>query len=145
MTVSAVLKDKGGAIVSVSPGQTIGEAAKLLAEKRIGAVLALGEGGALEGILSERDIVRALAEEGPGVLDKPVRHIMTRHVKRCAASDTMERVMALMTEGRFRHMPVMDGDALIGVISIGDVVRRRLGEMEREAKDMRDYVRAGAA
>ena len=144
MTVSAILKEKGGDVIAIGSGETISAAAAMLAERRIGAVLVREGEGPIDGILSERDIVRALAEEGPAVLDKPVRHIMTRNVKRCAPGDTVEHVMGLMTEGRFRHLPVCDGDALVGFISIGDVVRRRIGEVEKESREMRDYVRLAA-
>ena len=143
MTVKAILAGKGDEVISVGPDDSVGSVAKLLADRRIGAVLAM-DGGKIAGIVSERDIVRSLAAEGPDVLGKPARHIMTRNVKRCAPGDTVEHVMEMMTEGRFRHLPVCEGNDLVGFISIGDVVRRRIGEVEREAESVREYV-AGVA
>ena len=146
MTVKAILRDKGDDIIAAAPGDTICDVAKVLGEKRIGALLVLDRergGDPIAGIVSERDIVRAIAQEGAGVLDKPVTHIMTRHVKRCSPADTVERVMEMMTEGRFRHLPVVEDGRLCGFISIGDVVRRRIGEVEAEARDVREYVRMG--
>ena len=142
MTVSAILKEKGDEIFSLSPGQSLSEAAEMLAEKRVGALLVL-DGGRMAGILSERDIVRALAAKGASVLESPVADTMTRKVRHCEPSDTVSRVMEIMTEGRFRHLPVMEGGDLVGFISIGDVVKRRIGEVQQEAESIREYVAAG--
>ena len=144
MTVAAILRDKGGEVITVEPDRTVADAARLLGERRIGAVLVRrGEGG-IEGILSERDIVRAAGAEGASVFERPASDLMTRDVVRCTSRDTVERVMRVMTDGRFRHLPVVDDGRLVGVVSIGDVVRRRIEEVEREARDIRDYVAAGA-
>ena len=146
MTVSAILREKAGDVFTVTAGDTIAEVAATLAAKRIGAVLVKADDGKpYAGIVSERDIVRGIAGEGAGVLDKPVTHLMTRSVKACAPGDTIATVMAAMTDGRFRHMPVIEKGELIGFISIGDVVRRRIGEVEHEADAIREYVNAGAA
>ena len=144
MTVAAILREKGGEIIDVAPDETVADAARLLGEKRIGAVL-VRRGGEIAGILSERDIVRAAGAEGAEVFERPVSALMTRDVVRCSPSDTVERVMRVMTEGRFRHLPVVDGGRLVGVVSIGDVVRRRIEDAEREAESMREYVTAGVA
>ena len=146
MTVSAILREKGNDVVSVEAGTSIADVTALLREKRIGAVIVAGSapGGApFAGILSERDIVRGIAEEGAATLDKPARHLMTSKVQSCAPGDTIATVMGKMTDGRFRHMPVVENGALVGFISIGDVVRHRIEEVEREAEEIRGYVTAG--
>ena len=146
MTVSAILREKGSDVVAVSSGETVAEVAAMLAKKKIGAVLVRADDGKpFAGIISERDIVRGIAAEGPEVLDKPVTHLMTRSVKTCAPGDTIAQVMEAMTNGRFRHMPVCENGSLVGFVSIGDVVRRRIGEVEHEAEAIREYVTAGAA
>jgi len=144
MNVAAILKGKSGAIATVRSDTSVAEAAKLLASRRIGAVLVDGGKGAggLAGILSERDIVRGLAERGAGVLDRPVGDLMTRDVVVTTSSHTIDRVMGLMTERRIRHLPVVDNGALVGVISIGDVVKHRIAEIEREAEALRTYITA---
>jgi CBS domain-containing protein len=108
---------------------------------RIGAVVMLGADHRIIGILSERDIVRALAEHGPTVLNEPVSKVMTRDVKTCSENDTIDGLMARMTTGKFRHMPVVEQGKLIGIVSIGDVVKNRVEEIEHEAEALRDYVR----
>jgi CBS domain-containing protein len=113
----------------------------LLAEQRIGAVVILGADHRIVGILSERDIVRVLAEHGPTVLNEPVGQVMTRDVKTCSENDTIESLMGRMTTGKFRHMPVVEQGNLIGIVSIGDVVKNRVEEIEHEAEVLRDYVR----
>ena len=112
----------------------------LLAERRIGAVLILGADRRIIGILSERDIVRALAERGTAALDEPVSRTMTREVETCTESETVATIMERMTGGKFRHMPVVEQGRVIGLVSIGDIVKHRLGEMERESAAMRDYI-----
>ena len=116
-------------------------AVKLLAERRIGAVVILGADRRIVGILSERDIVRALAERGPAALHEPVGQVMTRDVKTCSEDDTIESLMGHMTTGRFRHMPVVEQGKLVGIVSIGDVVKNCVEEIEREAAALRDYIR----
>ena len=143
MTVNAILKDKGREVHSLAPTDRVRDAVATLSEKRIGALLVMHEQDRIAGILSERDIVRELAKRGSDVLDESVAAIMTSKVRSCSPSDTIARVMEMMTEGRFRHLPVLEDGTLVGFISIGDVVRRRIGEVEQEAADIRDYVAAG--
>ena len=140
MTVSIILAGKGREVVTLEPSASLGEAVSLLAEKRIGAALILGADRRIAGIISERDIVRALAERGAAVLDEPVSGTMTRKVETCNESETVSNIMERMTAGKFRHMPVVDQGRLVGVVSIGDIVKHRLHEMERESVAMRDYI-----
>ncbi len=140
MTVSVILANKGREVVSIEPNASLAEAVRLLAEKRIGAAVILGADRRLAGIISERDIVRVLAERGAAVLDEPVSQTMTRKVESCNESDTVSQIMQRMTEGKFRHMPVVDQGQVVGVVSIGDIVKYRLHEMERESTAMRDYI-----
>ncbi len=143
MTVSTILAGKGGEVISIEPGASLAAAAKLLAERRIGAALILGADHRIVGIISERDIVRVLAERGAAVLAEPVSQTMTREVETCTPSEMVSTVMEHMTAGKFRHMPVVEQGRVIGLVSIGDIVKHRLGEMEREQAAMRDYIRAG--
>ena len=139
MTVRAVLDTKGHNVLSVEADVKLSAAIKLLAERKIGAVLVMSHGH-LEGILSERDIVRVLAEQGAAVLVQPLAQVMTRKVVTCSPSDTVGVLMERMTTGKFRHVPVIDQDQVVGVVSIGDVVKHRLHEMERESAALRDYI-----
>ena len=141
MNVKAILAAKGGDILSIEPTADLAAAAKLLSTHRIGAVIIRGAGGRLAGILSERDIVRALAEHGAAALDLPVGQVMTRNVATCGEEDIVASIMERMTAGKFRHMPVVENDKLIGLISIGDVVKQRVEEVERESEAIRDYIR----
>jgi CBS domain-containing protein len=141
VNVKSILAAKGGDIISIEPTADLASAAKLLSAHRIGAVIIRGAGGRLSGILSERDIVRALAEHGADALTLPVGQVMTRNVATCVPDDTVASIMERMTEGKFRHMPVVDKDKLVGLISIGDVVKQRVEEVERESEAMRDYIR----
>jgi CBS domain-containing protein len=140
MTVSIILAGKGREVVSIDPSVPLASAVALLAEKRIGAVLILGAGHRVAGILSERDIVRALAERGAAALEEPVSRTMTRKVSACARGETVSSIMERMTDGKFRHMPVVEQGELVGIVSIGDVVKHRLREMERDSVAMRDYI-----
>ena len=140
MTIGMILADKGREIVSIEPAATLKSAATLLAERRIGAVLILGADRRIIGILSERDIVRAIGERGPAALDEPVSQTMTRKVSTCTEGETLVSIMERMTEGKFRHVPVVDQGRLVGIVSIGDVVKHRLREMERDSAAMRDYI-----
>ena len=140
MTVSIILAAKGREVVSVEPNATLSAAVALLAAKRIGAVLVLGVDHRIVGILSERDIVRALAERGAGALDEPVSRVMTRKVSTCTEGETIASIMERMTEGKFRHVPVVEQGKLVGMVSIGDVVKHRVAEMERDSAAMRDYI-----
>jgi CBS domain-containing protein len=140
MTVRAILDSKGHQIQSVGPDAKLSVAIKTLGERRIGAVLVMSE-ARLEGILSERDIVRALGERGAAVLDEPVNAVMTRKVVSCRQSDTVSAIMEMMTLGKFRHLPVIEDDRVVGLISIGDVVKWRVGEYEREQEALREYIK----
>jgi CBS domain-containing protein len=140
MTVSIILAAKGREVVSVEPNATLTSVVALLAERRIGAVLVLGVDRRIVGIVSERDIVRALGERGPAALDDPVSRIMTRRVSTCTEGETISSIMERMTEGKFRHVPVVDQGRVVGIISIGDVVKHRLHEMECDSAAMRDYI-----
>ncbi|MBG1231858.1 CBS domain-containing protein [Aestuariivirga litoralis] len=144
MSVAHILKQKGRDVITAAPSDAVKAVAKTLAEKRIGAIVILGAAGAIEGIVSERDIVRAVADEGAAALAKPVSAIMTRGVKSCAEHDNESALMALMTQHRIRHLPVVTNGKLTGMISIGDVVKFRIEEIERDAADMKAYI-AGAA
>ena len=141
MTVRAILEEKGRAVATLKPPQAVSEAVDLLAAKKIGAVVVVGDDGILAGILSERDIVRVMASKGADVLGTPIAEIMTSKVITCREDQTIPRVMGLMTEGRFRHLPVVDeAGKLSGIISIGDVVRRRIEDAEREADEVKAYL-----
>lgn len=140
MTVSIILAAKGRDVVSVEPNTKLSSAVALLAEKRIGALVVLGVDRRIVGILSERDIVRALAEHGTHTLDAAVSQVMTRKVSTCTESETIPSIMERMTAGKFRHVPVVDQGRLAGIISIGDVVKHRLQQMERDSEAMRDYI-----
>jgi CBS domain-containing protein len=140
MTVAAVLAAKGRDVVSIEPSASLAAAARLLAEKRIGAVLILGADRRIVGILSERDIVRAIGERGADVLDEPVSVAMTRKVSICNETELVSSIMERMSAGKFRHMPVVDQGQPVGMISIGDVVKHRLQAMERDSVAMRDYI-----
>lgn len=143
MNVATILKDKGRMIVSVKPETTLLEAAQTLAAHRIGAAVVMGRSGKLEGIVSERDIVRAIAGSGAQSLDKPLSELMTRDVRTCRESDTVDHVMQVMTHGRFRHLPVSVDGELKGLVSIGDVVKLKIAETELEVASMREYIKAG--
>jgi CBS domain-containing protein len=146
MNVKTILAAKkrnlGGDLIDIEPAADLAAAAKLLAAHRIGAVLIRGAGGRLAGILSERDIVRALAEHGAGALALPVAQVMTREVETCGEDDSVAAIMERMTAGKFRHLPVTSDGKLVGLISIGDVVKERVGEIEQETEAMRDYIRS---
>jgi len=140
MNVAAILKQKGRAVTTASPSMTLLDLAGKLASKRIGAIVVVGARGEVSGILSERDIVRSLSELGPECLKKPVSESMTRQVVTCQETDTLDELMAMMTARRFRHLPVVTDGALVGIISIGDVVKHHVAEVEMEATAMRDYI-----
>lgn len=143
MNVASILKGKGADIITAKAGDDISGIASLLAENRIGAVLVLDEGRQVLGVISERDIVRGLAESGDACLKSDVSSLMTKDVITCSPADTVDQVMSLMTEKRIRHLPVMDGSDLVGFISIGDIVKMRINEVEQEAAAMRDYIATG--
>jgi CBS domain-containing protein len=140
MTVSTILGEKGREVVTIEPSASLAAAAMLLAEKRIGTVLILGADRRLVGIISERDIVQALAARGAAALDEQVSQTMTRRVETCNESETIGSIMERMTKGKFRHVPVVEQGRLVGIVSIGDVVKHRLQDMERESAAMHDYI-----
>lgn len=140
MTVSVLLAVKGREVVSVEPTASLASAVSLLARERIGALVVLGVDRRLVGIISERDIVRSLAERGPAALEEPVSRTMTRRVATCTENEAVGSIMERMTEGKFRHLPVVEQGKLVGIVSIGDVVKHRLQEMERDSAAMRDYI-----
>ncbi|HJU32201.1 MAG TPA: CBS domain-containing protein [Hyphomicrobiaceae bacterium] len=140
MNVSAILRQKGRAVTTAHPETTLIEIANKLAAKRIGSIVIVGAGGEVEGIVSERDVIRALATGGADCLVQPVSRTMTRQVITCQESDTLEELMAMMTARRFRHLPVVADGALVGIVSIGDVVKHHIAEVEMEATAMRDYI-----
>jgi len=140
MYVRDILSIKGRNVLTIEPAATLAAAAKLLAENRIGALVVTGAGGRIAGILSERDIVQALAARGAGALDAPVSEFMTRKVATCSSADTISSIMERMTEGKFRHVPVVEQGQRAGIISIGDVVKHRLMEMEQEQAALRNYI-----
>ena len=142
MSVGRLLDGKGHAVITARADQTLREASRLLAEYRIGAVVIGGEAGSVAGILSERDIVRALAQHGADALNHPVSQHMTRKVVTCTVAMALQEVMEIMTAGKFRHLPVLKDGRLDGMISIGDVVKYRLAQLENESRSLRDYIAA---
>ncbi len=140
MTVRRILAGKGRDVVTVSPDRTLSEAVRLLCDRRLGALVVTDPGGAVIGIISERDIVRSIALRGAGALTEPVSQSMTENVVTTSESATVPTVMTEMTTGRFRHMPVIEDGKLAGIISIGDVVKHRVAEMEDEQQALREYI-----
>lgn len=140
MTVKAILTRKGNAVVTVAPTLSLSDFVKALTEHRIGAAVVVSDDGRVVGMLSERDVVRALAERGAAALDRPVEDVMTREVKTCREEDTLRELAERMTAGRFRHLPVVEKGRLVGLVSIGDVVKQRLEELEAESSALRDYI-----
>jgi CBS domain-containing protein len=140
MPVRHILSDKGRFVITAGPGDTVESVARKLSENRIGAIVVLDAGSRIVGIISERDIVRIIAVEGVSALTKHVSAVMTKSVKTCSEADGEKELMTLMTRNRIRHLPVVNGDQLVGMISIGDVVKFRIDTIEREAEDMKNYI-----
>jgi CBS domain-containing protein len=140
MTVLSILSEKGREVATIAPERSMAEAASLLSERRIGAVIVTGPAHDVAGILSERDIVHAIARQGATALTEPVSRFMTSRVQTCREDTTINAVMELMTAGKFRHMPVVDDGRLCGIVSIGDIVKRRVAEIEAEHRALRDYI-----
>ena len=140
MTVREILSRKGSDVVTADPNATLSDAVQLLAARRIGAVVITGADRRIVGILSERDIVRTLAEKGATALQSPISEVMTRKVITCGAGETVPEIMERMTVGKFRHVPVVEQGRLAGIVSIGDVVKWRVHEMEDESAALRDYI-----
>lgn len=143
MQVQQILQAKGSDVATVEPEMSVNEVLQVLAANGVGALVVSSDGVTIAGIVSERDIVRGLARSGTAFLERPVGEIMTIAVTTCGQSDTVEELMAIMTTGRFRHLPVVEGGNLMGIVSIGDLVKVRLRELEDEAKNMLDYIRGG--
>lgn len=142
MIIGAILKGKGTEVVSVGPADTVLSVARVLSERRIGAALVRDAGGALLGIVSERDIVRGMAAHGPGTTGRSVDEFMTRDLVTVAPQTLVTHALALITRRRIRHLPVLDGDRLVGLVSIGDLVKARIDEAEQEAEELKAYVAA---
>lgn len=142
MTVRKILEEKGRDVFSMHPDAALVEAAQAMAQKRIGALVLIGDGGELAGVLSERDIVRMVGTRGPHCLNDRIGSVMTVEVVTCSEETTVNEVMEIMTRKRFRHLPVIKGGELVGMVSIGDIVKRRIEDAEREAEEMRSYISA---
>jgi CBS domain-containing protein len=143
MLVRQVLSTKGAEVVTIAPDATLSDAASLLAQKRIGATVVSADGRAVAGIISERDIIRAVAQDGAAALEAPVSRFMTSQVVTCNMQADIDHLMRLMTDGKFRHVPVVEEGVLAGIISIGDVVNGRLADIEAEQQALKDYIAAG--
>jgi CBS domain-containing protein len=140
MILEQILRDKGGQVYSVAESATLKEAAELLDARKVGAMVILNEGGQLIGVISERDIIRAVARAGPSALKSTVSESMTRSVVTARASETIEAAMERMTDRRIRHLPVVEGGRLLGVVSIGDLVKWRIAEATAEVAAIRSYI-----
>lgn len=140
MNVEHILQAKGHDVLTIEPSRTLVEAARALTERKIGAVIVVGPDASVLGILSERDIVRAVARAGAAALDTPVAQHMTGKVVTCTRQTSINDLMGMMTERKFRHLPVVENGRLCGIISIGDVVKHRVAEIEAETEAMREYI-----
>ena len=140
MTVKAILSAKGSNVTTTEPTATLESGIGILAERGIGALVVLGADHRVIGILSERDVVRALAERGAGALTEPLARVMTRKISTCTQSDTADSIMEQMTADKFRHVPVVEQERLVGIVSIGDVVKHTLKGMRRESEALHDYI-----
>ena len=143
MFVSDILTQKGGLVFTVTPGTTVSQIAQQLSTRRVGSVLVMSGNDEVAGIVSERDLVRAMSLHGASALDLEARHIMTRDIVTCDPDDSIDQIMEIMTRGRFRHVPVVRHGELLGVISIGDVVKARLEETRHETEALKAYIVAG--
>lgn len=143
MTISVILKNKGADVIAIDAGQTVNEALKVMDKRRIGALVVAGGSDGCQGIFTERDVMRALARSGPGVLDEPVSKHMTERPQSIVPETGVDEAMQIMTEKRFRHLPVMTGGALCGMVSIGDLVNYRIHQSELEANALKEYIATG--
>jgi CBS domain-containing protein len=143
MNVAAILAAKGRAVATATRETPLIDIARKLGAKKIGAIVITDADGAVSGIISERDIIRAVAERGPDGLSLPVGDVMTRQVVTCSEADTLDALMSTMTAGRFRHLPVVEDGRLAGIVSIGDVVKHHIAEVEMEVSAMKGYLAAG--
>lgn len=140
MTVASILSDKGGKVLTGTPGDSLSKVSSVLANNRIGALVIVEADGKVCGIASERDVVRQIAAKGADALDQPISSCMTKKVISCAPDSTVDEVMGVMNTNKFRHLPVMKDGKLLGIISIGDVVKRKIEQTEREAADLKQYI-----
>ena len=143
MRINSILNHKGDDVATVAPDSTVADALRALADHGIGALVVSSDGQTVEGILSERDIVRALSAQGAATLEDPVNRLMSGDVVTCTREDTVDSLMATMTDKRVRHVPVVEDGVLSGIISIGDVVKHRVGELESETRHLKDYITTG--
>lgn len=143
MLVSQILKDKGDLVFTASPGETIAAAAALLHARKVGALILVDEASTVVGIVSERDIVRVVAEQGERALSKPVSSCMTSDVIFAAPHEPVESLLARMTDRRIRHLPVLKDGRLVGIVSIGDLVKSKIDEVQAEAETLKSYIAAG--
>lgn len=143
MLVAQILKTKGDMVFTITPEETLHAAARRLGERRVGAVVVMGPGDEVAGILSERDVARAVGEEGPAALDRPVEAVMTRDVVFAEPDHSVDHLLALMTDRRIRHLPVCRAGRLVGIVSIGDLVKMKIAEVEAEAAGLKAYISAG--
>jgi CBS domain-containing protein len=143
MLLSQILREKGDLVFTASPNETIGAASALLHSRRVGALILVDEEGAVAGILSERDVVRAIAEFGERALAKPVFICMSADVIFAQPNETVDSLLSRMTDRRIRHLPVIKDDRLVGIVSIGDLVKSKIDEIESEAANLKNYIAAG--
>lgn len=143
MNVASILKGKGRGVATVRSDATLLDVSAKLAARKIGAIVVIGDNGVVAGIISERDVIRTVAERGAKALEVQVGEVMTKAVVTCAESSTVDELMSLMTQGRFRHLPVVQDGALVGIVSIGDVVKHHVAEVEMEVSAMRGYLATG--
>jgi CBS domain-containing protein len=141
--IAEVLRRKGSLVATVTPDSSVADAVRKLAEHDVGALVVSADGAHIDGIVSERDVARHLHRVGPQLLSEPVRAIMTADVRTCSLNDKVDELMVVMTEHRIRHLPVVEGVALVGIVSIGDVVKSRVGDLEGERNDLIAYVTRG--
>jgi CBS domain-containing protein len=142
MSVEAILKTKGSNVFTIRPEHSVADAAALLTNKKVGVAVVCDAKGKLVGVLSERDIVKGLSQYGKGALEMPVRNVMSSPVVTCGPADTVKAIMEVMTERRIRHLPVIEKDELLGIVSIGDAVNFRLHEAQMEMNVLRDVAAA---
>ena len=144
MNVQTILGNKGASVITITDGVSLADAAMMMRDNSIGALIVSNDGEHIDGIVSERDVVRALANHGASALGRAVSSVMTTDIVTCRADDAVESLMLSMTERRIRHLPVVDDDGVLGgVISIGDVVKARLGQLETENQQLYDYITQG--
>lgn len=143
MNVAAILKAKGRLVTTAQSADSVEDVARKMAAKRIGAIVIVNDAGAVQGIISERDIVRGIGEKGMEILRRPVGELMTKSVITCSEHNSLDEMMSVMTQGRFRHVPVVVDGQLAGIISIGDVVKHHIAAVQLEVTAMREYLATG--